>query len=524
MATSAAPDKATHAPSGKAHIEMSASRRIVMMGLVMTATIMQVLDSTIANVALPHMQASLSATPDTVTWILTSYILASAVAMPLTGWLSSRFGRRNVLLAAVAGFTLASMLCGIATTLPMMVGFRLLQGVFGAFISPLGLALMLDINPPDKHPRAMSLWGLAVMVAPVAGPVLGGWLTEELDWRWVFFINVPFGVISFFGFLTLMPREPHRSLPFDVTGFALLFVALAALQLMLDRGAQMDWFQSTEIWIELGISIGAAWMFIVHTLSTRDAVLPRALFLDRNLVVATLFVTLTMGLLMASAALLPPMLQTLLGHDAYGAGMLTMPRGIGMMAAMLLAGSLTKYIDARMLIGGGMAMTAIALHMMTGFSLDMDNSPIIWSGILQGLGIGFVLLPLNLLAFSTLDARLRTDGASLYNLCRSIGGSIAISTLTALIARTQQVAHSDLAAHVTEQALPSIYPAMKSLGLEPVVAPMAIDMEINRQALMISYIDAFYVMFWAVLAALPLVLLLRVAKDGQEPPPHIAIE
>lgn len=493
------------------------AQRIILMTLVVVATIMQFLDSTIANVALPHMQASLGATPDTISWVLTSYIVAAAIATPVTGWLAERFGRRALIVAAIAGFTAASALCGVATSLPMMVAARLLQGLFGAFVAPLAQSLMLDINPRRKHSQAMMIWGMASMIAPVMGPVLGGWLTDSFDWRWVFFINVPIGIVVVIGLLATMPRVASVATRFDLMGFVFLFMGVGALQLMLDRGDRADWFESTEIWIETAIAVCGFWMFAVHTATAKAPLLPAKLFRDRNLMLATLFVLVIMGVMIASAALLPPLLQRLFGYDAYGAGMLTAPRGVAMMISMLLAGRTVGKVDPRVMMLGGLTMTAWSLWLMTGFTLEMGSGPVLMTGFLQGIGFGFVVLPLNMTAFATLAPADRTQAAGLYNLSRNMGGSMAISLLTTLLSHQTQVAHSDIAAHVTEQSPLAIVPMLSRMGDTFASGVAMIDGEVNRQAVMISYLDGFYAMFWGVVAVMPLVLLLKPAKAAGEP-------
>ncbi len=493
-------------------------QRRLMLVLIMAASVMQVLDSTIANVALPHMQAALSATPDTITWVLTSYIVAAAIATPVTGWLAERVGRRLLMLTAVGGFTLASILCGLANSLPLMVFARLTQGVFGAFLAPLGQSLILDIHPREKHAQAMTIWGLGVMVAPVLGPLLGGWLTDSFNWRWVFFINVPIGIVTFVGLLALMPKMAHLPRRFDTLGFTLLFLTLGGLQLMLDRGPQLDWFDSTEIVVEAVVAVGGLWMFVIHTMTRTDTILPSLLFRDRNLAICSLLVLIIMGILLASAAMLPPFLQRLMGHSAFSAGLITAPRGLGMAVSMVLAGRLVRIIDARLLILTGLGLTMFSVHMISRFSLDMGSEPIIISGVLQGLGFGFVVLPINLLAFTTLDPRYRTEAASLYNLARSIGGSIAISSITAVLASLQQTAHSALASHITAQSIPlALSPAIGQIAQGGAAIFAMIDGEINRQASMIAFIDGAYAMFWAIACIIPLVILLRPASGPPDP-------
>ncbi|ARS26996.1 DHA2 family efflux MFS transporter permease subunit [Sphingomonas sp. KC8] len=504
------------------HALPSPAKRLAITITVMAATLMQVLDSTIANVALPHMQATLGATQESVAWVLTSYIIAVAIATPITGWLESRFGRRELFVASVVGFTVASAACGIAPNLETMVAARILQGVFGAFIGPLTQAAMLDSYPKEKHAQALTIWGMGVMIAPIMGPVLGGWLTDQWNWRWVFFINVPFGIVTAIACWMLLSSRPLMKTRLDMTGFILISMMLVSFQLMLDRGTHLDWFNSTEVIIEAALAVSALWMYIVHSATKKNPLIPLPLFRDRNFLIANLFMLLISGISIAGSALLAPMLQTLLGYDAYQAGLLVAPRGAAMMVSMLLAGMLAKRIDGRILIGCGLGLIALSLHMMSGFDLEMGANPIILTGIIQGLGTGFVILPLNLLAFATLAPHLRTEGAALYSLSRNIGSSVAISVLSALLARNIQVSHSDLSTHITASSLPFLTPSMmEKLGAEGAMLLQMIDAEINRQALMIAYIDDYWLMGWAVVVVLPFALLMRrVHNDPKaEPPP-----
>jgi MFS transporter, DHA2 family, multidrug resistance protein len=497
----------------------SPGRRLLITVTVMAATLMQILDTTIANVALPHMQAALSATPESVVWVLTSYIIMAAIATPITGWLETRFGRRNLFAISIAGFTLSSALCGMAASLEMMVASRALQGLFGAFIGPLGQATLLDSTPREKHPQAMLIWGMGVMVGPILGPVLGGWLTDNYGWRWVFFINLPIGVVATVGIWLLLDKFDLARRSFDLVGFALLGIALASLQLMLDRGSQRDWFQSTEILVEAGLALGTFWMFVVHTITTPHPLLSLALFRDRNFVIAVIFTMMISGVMMAGSALMAPLLQVLMGYDAKGAGFLMMPRGLGIFVAMPLAAFVSKRIDPRILIAFGLMLTATSLWIMTGFDLEMGKEWMIYSGLVQGAGMGFAFLPLNVLAFSTLPGHLRTEGASLYNLARSVGGSVTISLMGALLSRNVQVSHADLGAHITSTSLPFIESGIiEQLGVRGNLVTRMIDTEINRQALMVAYLDDFWVMQWTALLLLPLVLFMRRGERTSEAP------
>ena len=499
-------------------------RRNLVTVAVMLAVLIQVLDTTIANVALPHMQASLGATQESVNWVLTSYIVASAIAIPISGWLADRIGRKRLLIMAVIGFTIASLLCAIATSLTEMVIFRAIQGVTGAFLVPLAQATLFDINPPERHARAMALFGGGIMIGPIMGPVLGGWLTDSFNWRWVFLVNLPVGAIAAVMLWRTMPSIPLTKRKFDIFGFALLGLALGSLQLMLDRGQQLDWFTSPEIWIELGLALGAAWMFVTHTLTGRNPIFERGMFADRNFALGMFFMMVTGVLLLAGLALLPPLLQGLYGHSVYQSGLLTMPRGVGTLITMVLAGRLIGKVDLRVLVALGMGLMAWSLHMMAGFAIDMGSGPIIVSGVIQGLGLGLMFVTIQSLAFATLVPRLRTHAASLLNLSRNIGGSIGISVVAALLARNVQVAHADMAGRITDQQLPTLTGTMVSqFGLPAEAAVALANAEINRQAAFIAYIDDFYLMMWVTLAAIPLVLLLRPAKKDEPGELHDAV-
>ncbi|MGZ8283860.1 MAG: DHA2 family efflux MFS transporter permease subunit [Allosphingosinicella sp.] len=493
-------------------------KAIVTTALIM-AMLVQVLDTTIANVALPHMQTSLGATRDTVNWVLTSYIVATAIAIPITGWLADRVGRRRLFISSVIAFTFASVLCALAQNLAEMVAFRAVQGVAGAFIVPLAQSTMLDINPREKHGRAMALFGAGVMIGPILGPVLGGWLTESFSWRWVFLVNLPIGAVAVLLMLRYLPSAPKQKRRFDLFGFALLALALGALQMMLDRGEQVDWFQSWEVWIEAGLALSAAWMFGVHMLTARNPIFDPQMFRDRNFTVGLLFMAVTGVMLLAGLALLPPLLQGLYGYSVLQSGILTMPRGVGTLASMLIASWLINRIDARLVVLLGIGLMALSLHQMSGFSLEMDTQPIIVSGIIQGLALGLIFVPLNTLAFATMDQRFRTTGASLFNLSRNIGGSIGISVVTAFLGRNLQVSHADLASHITSSSLPPIDPALtQGAPLVTDAALAMIDAEINRQALMIAFIDDFHLMMLVSLAAVPLLLLLRKFRPQKDVP------
>jgi DHA2 family multidrug resistance protein len=484
---------------------------------VMGAMIMQILDTTIANVALPRMQTSLGATSETVSWVLTSYIVAAAIAIPATGWLSDRLGSRNLFLFAVGGFIVASMLCGTAVSLEEMVAFRVLQGIAAAFIGPLSQTAMLDVNPPERAAKAMSVWGMGVMVGPILGPVIGGWLTESYNWRWCFYVNLPVGILTLAILWFLLPSRPKMTRSFDTLGFAMISIAVASFQLMLDRGQHADWFSSWEIVIEAMVAIAALWVAIVHLFTAKKPLFDRAIFKNRNLVMGMIFMVVIGISTMAPMALLPTMLQNLFGYPVIDTGLMMAPRGVGVLFTMWFAGQMMGKIDTRILIVVGLVIFAFSLRQMAAWSLEMDFWPVVVSGFIQGLGMGLVFMPLNSLAFATLSHNYRTDGASLLNLMRNVGQSAGISLVTVLLARNIQISHADLAKHVTEQSVPGInLGALDQFGvLSDSVLGFA-DAMINKQAAMIAYIDDFYLMAWISIGVLPLVLLLKKPKGKAE--------
>jgi DHA2 family multidrug resistance protein len=493
------------------------NRRMITISI-MLATIIQALDGTIANVALPHMQGSLSASQDQITWVLTSFIVAAAIATPLTGWLCDRFGQKNIFLFSIAGFTAASVLCGISGSLAQIVLARLLQGIFGAALVPLSQAVLLDINPREKHGSAMAVWGMGVMIGPILGPTLGGWLTDSYNWRWVFFINVPVGALAFYGIWKYIRNVPAaRRMNFDMFGFATLSIAIGALQMLLDRGEQNDWFSSRETWIEavvLGLSFS---YFIAHT-ALRPAgksFFDYRLLRNSNYVTGLLFIFIIGMVLFATRALTPSMLQGLMNYPAKIAGLVTAPSGFGTMVAMLVVGRLVGKVDLRMLLAVGFSITAFSLWQMSCYTLTITESYIVWPGVIQGIGLGLVFVPLSAATFATLSPEMRAEGTAIYSLVRNIGSSIGIALVQALLVRNTQIAHASLAEKVTyanpalqDPVIASAYNMANSAGLA------SLNGEITRQASMIAYIDDFRLMLILTLMVIPLLLLIRPAKKN----------
>jgi DHA2 family multidrug resistance protein len=485
---------------------------------VMLASILQALDNTIANVALPRMQGSLSATQDQMTWVLTSYIVAAAIMTPLTGWLADQVGRKRLFLISIVSFTIASALCGLAQSLDQIVAFRLLQGLSGAALIPISQAVLFDINPPERHGRAMSMWGVGVVLGPMLGPILGGWLTDNYSWRWVFFINVPFGILAALGVIAYFPKSVLHRRRFDVFGFATLSIAIGSLQLMLDRGALLDWFSSTEIRIYAVVLALSVYLFVVHTLNSAQPFIRLALYRDRNFLTGNVLIFVVGIVLFATLALMPPMLQGLMNYSALQAGLVTAPRGAGTLVAMLFIGRLIGKIDVRLIIGTGFALTALSLWQMTQFSLQMDMRPLVVSGLVQGLGTGIAYVPMATLAFATLPGAMRNEGTALFNLMRNVGSSIGIASVQALLVRNTQVVHSALAAHLTPFKV-----AQAHVAGTPAHVLAAINAAVTAQAAFIAYLDDFKLMLLLAAGSIPLLLLVRTPRRVAEAP-HVAVE
>jgi DHA2 family multidrug resistance protein len=495
---------------------------------IMLATIIQALDGTIANVALPHMQGALSASQDQITWVLTSFIVAAAIATPLNGWLVDRFGLKNVFLVSVAGFTIASVLCGISATLTEIVIARMLQGVFGAALVPLSQSVLLDINPREKHGSAMAVWGMGVMIGPILGPSLGGWLTDSYSWRWVFFINVPIGALAFYGIWRYIHGEPGaRRIRFDMFGFVTLSIAIGALQMLLDRGEQNDWFSSVETWVELILTTLSFAYFIGHTLTrpAGETFVDFRLLKNPNYVTGLLLIFVVGVVLFATRALMPTMLQGLMGYPAALAGLVTAPSGLGTMAAMLVVGRLTGKVDFRLLLGTGFAITAFSLWQMTHYTLVLSQSDIVWPGVVQGVGLGLVFVPLSAATFATLSPQMRAEGTALYSLVRNIGSSIGIALVQALLVRNTQIAHASLVTHVTN-ANPALNDPASVYSTATQLGAAMIDNEVTRQASMIAYVDDYWLMLLLTAGVIPLLVLIRPPKASSGPAPvdHAAME
>jgi MFS transporter, DHA2 family, multidrug resistance protein len=498
--------------------------RMAITACVMVASLMQALDTTIANVALPYMQGSVAASQDQIAWVLTSYIAAAAIMTPPTGFLAARFGVKRLFLVSVAGFTFASMLCGMAQSLVQIVLFRVLQGVFGAALIPLSQTVLFSIYPKERQGFAMALWGVAVMAGPVLGPVLGGWLTYNYTWRYVFYINLPVGVLAFLGMIAFLPdTAPNARAKLDWFGFGTLSLAIGAMQILLDRGEERDWFGSGEIWIEAVVATSAFYLFLVHTFTAREPFVRPSLFRDRNFAAGMLFIAVVGLTYYASLALQPPYLQDLMNYPVVTAGLVMGPRGIGTMAAMLAAGKLMGRIDTRLLLGAGLGLTAWSFYAMTGWTPDVSQTTVVVVGVIQGVGLGLLFTPLSVVTLSTLSPELRAEGAGLFSLSRNVGSSVGISVVNSLLTTNKQVNHADIVQHVTAVNRIFDHPTIAQFW-NPLTAAgrAALDAVVTQQAQIIAYIDDYKLLMIATLVVIPLLIVFKQApRDGRN---HAVVE
>lgn len=498
-------------PTPRANIKAlpgASPNKLVITIILVLATTMQALDMTIVNVALPHMEASLNATQDQISWVLTSYIVASAIVTPATGWVSARFGRARLFVLSMAGFTVVSLFCGIAQTLPQMVLFRILQGVFAASLMPISQAIMLDTHSREEMGRAMAIWGMGVMVGPIIGPTLGGFLTDEYNWRWCFYINLPIGVMAVIAAIAFIPETQRtQDRKFDWFGFSFLTLALACLQLALDRGEQKGWFQSTEIQVEAALTLFGLYMFIVHSLTTKRPFLDPAMFRDRPFVLS-LSIAVAIGIVFnGSMVLSPQLLQTELNYPVVTAGLVMGPRGFGTIAAMMLYGRLSNRIDARLLVAVGLLIIGASMYVMSGWSLAVDARQIISVGVVQGFGMGLVFGPMTALAFSTLPAYVRTEASGFYALMRNMGASVGISIVVSQLTEFTQTNHARLSEYMTPfRHLPTPH------GMSGPAALEMLNLSITQQAGMVAYVNVFRLLAIISVAFAPVLLFMRAGR------------
>jgi DHA2 family multidrug resistance protein len=509
---------------------MPGLRRNMVTICAMTATIMQALDTTIANVALPYMQGSLSASQDQINWVLTSYIVAAAIMTAPVGWIANRFGRKRIFIICSGGFTIASVMCGVAGDINQMVLFRLLQGVFGAALVPLSQAVMLDSYALHERAKAMAIWGMGVMMGPIMGPSLGAWLTETYSWHWVFFVNLPFGIFTVLGLLAFMDEtKPNTELRFDWFGFAALAIGIGSMQIALDRGEQLAWFESPEIIAEMIISIAGFYFFFAHSLTTARPFIQFAIFKDRNFVGGCVFMAVMGLVLFSTMALASPYLQNVIGYPIMTAGLLLATRGCGTFVAMMLVGRLMRYIEARTLIVSGLCLMALSLFFMTGWTDQTSVPTIIVVSIAQGFGLGLVFVPLSTVAFLTLPNHLRTDGTAMLTLMRNVASSIGISVVIAELTSGGRRIYALLAEHITPfndaMKMPDV---ARLINMNTDTGRAMIDGVVGIQAQIMAFAQDYQLVMIVTLCAVPLAIMIGSTKatlrlQAQAPSDHAAV-
>ena len=483
----------------------AASRRLLVTGT-MLAVSLYTIDTTILNVALPHIQGSLQATQDQVLWILTSYMVTSAVTTPLAGFLALRYGARRVLLASVAGFTLMSMLCGIATALPELVMFRALQGVAGAALIPISMTALISAYPPSQTARAVSIWAGGVMLGPVIGPTLGGWITEYSNWRWVFYINVPVGAFAWMALVAAMPRtaqSPNR--PFDLKGYVMLALSLLSLQLAVDRGSDRGWFESTEILIECLFGGLLLYMFVVHSNTTKNPFFEPRIFKDRNVVVSIIMSVFIYPQMIVPSALLPGFMQHAQNFSVFDSGLVMAPRGAGMALAMAVAGKLLARVGGRLMITAGLLIVMLTCWNFSLLTPDFSETRLITLTIVQGFGMGLAWSPTNAMAFANLPSELRTEATVVMTVVRAIGGAVMLSLIGVSVTNSTVTNHARLVEMVTPFSAAIISSGTSSIDQNRAL----LDGEITRQALTVAYDNAFFMLGLLCVVALAIVPAFR---------------
>jgi MFS transporter, DHA2 family, multidrug resistance protein len=490
----------------------------------MTATVMQALDTTIANVALPYMQGSLSASEDQINWVLTSYIVAAAIMTAPVGWIANRFGRKRIFILCSAGFTVASVMCGLAQNINEMVMFRLLQGVFGAALVPLSQAVMLDAYPLHERAKAMAIWGMGVMMGPIMGPSLGAWLTETYSWHWVFFVNLPVGLITVLGLIIFMDEtKQDHNLRFDWFGFTALAVAIGSLQVALDRGEQLGWLESKEILAEFIIAGVGFYYFLAHSFTTSRPFVQFALFKDRNFVTGCLFMGVMGLVLYSTMALASPYLQNVVGYPILTAGLLLGSRGCGTFVAMMMVGRLMYLFEARTLMTCGLGLTALTLFQMTGWTDQTGTSEIVMVSVAQGFGFGLVFVPLSTVAFLTLPNQLRNDGTAMLTLMRNVASSIGISIVIAQLTQGSRRTYAVLSEHINPFNHALQMPDVSSIiNLGTDTGRALADVLLAAQAQIIAFSLDYQMVTIFILCSIPLAVMIGSTKAALREKPAAA--
>ncbi len=505
------------------------------------AAFMEVLDVSIVNVSLQHVAGSLAATPDEATWVLTSYLVTNAIVLPISGWLAQTFGRKRYFLGCIIGFTITSLVCGLAPTLGLLIVARGFQGATGGGLQPTSQAFLADAFPPEKRGQAFAAYGLAVVFAPAIGPTVGGWITDNFDWRWVFLVNVPVGILLSILATRVLADRPEEAvarhararggISLDYLGFALLVIGMCALQFVLDKGQEDDWFSSSLITDLSVTAVVALAAFVVWEWRRADPIVDLRLLGDRSFAVGNLMMFMLGFALMGTTVLLPLFVQSLLGYTATDAGLVLSPGGCATMLMMPLVGALSGKIDARLLIAIGLAGTAIAMFHMSGFDADIDYATVAWARVYQSLGLALLFIPINTAAYQGVPAAKNASASAIINMMRNIGGSVGIALMTTFIARREQYHQNVLVEHVTPysaqtskmlQRLQQVYLGAHASAADALHHAQAqVYAMVQTQAAVLSYIDAFWVMGAVLLAMIPLVLLLRKpARGGARPAGH----
>jgi DHA2 family multidrug resistance protein len=482
------------------------------------ASFLYSVDWTIAAVALPHMQGTFAASQDQIGWVITSYIVASALSIPAAGWLSLRFGRKRVFMWAVVVFLVASIACGAANSLAVEVFARILQGLGGAFLIPLSHAIILDTYPPEEQGKAMALWGMASVMGSFIGPTVGGYVTEYLSWRYIFYINVPFGVLALAGAAAFLPEtkvDPGRRL--DWFGFLSLSLGVGSLQLMLDRGGQLDWFESWEIITEACLAVLGLYMFNVHCLTAKQPFLDPRLLAQRNFFLGLVFAFVYGFVCTPPMVLMPSFLDQVRGYPIDTIGLLQAPRGFGLFAAMMIGARITGRIDPRVPIALGLVCLAFSSWEMSNWTADVGVWPLVWTNFMQGIGGGIILVPIQVIAFPALEPHRRTEATAVYNLVRSLGASIGVSGALALFVRTSTVTHAQLAEHATPFNRALQAQGHEGWSMATIHSLALLEREISLQAAVIGFTGDFGMFALIALAALPLLLFVRKAKQLRNP-------
>jgi MFS transporter, DHA2 family, multidrug resistance protein len=497
---------------------------------VMFATFMEVLDTTVVNVSLPHIASTMSATTEEATWALTSYLVANAIVLPMTGWLASTFGRKRLLMLSTAGFTLSSFLCGAAPNLSSLVMFRILQGATGGALQPLSQAVLLESFKPEERGRAMGFWGLGIVVAPILGPVLGGWLTENYSWRWVFYINLPFGIASLVMtrlFVFDPPYLRRQSEGIDYWGMGMLVVGIGALQFVLDKGQQEDWWESTMITTLAIVAAITLIALVIQQLKAKHPVIDLRIFADRTYATGVFLMTVLGFVLYGSLVLLPVMLQTLFGYSSYDAGKMMAPRGVGSLLMMPTVGYLTGHVDARKLLAIGLTIGGVTLIWLGQLNLNAGYWDLFWPQFLQGAGMALLFVPLTTVSMATIPQQKMGYATSMFNLMRNIGGSVGIAVTGTIMQRQRQVIGTVMGENIssydptTQSMFAQIRNGLMAAGSDVVTATQRAYVVLHgmllQQASMVSFVMLFRMLGVVFLLMLPMVLIMKRPKAGRGP-------